>query len=106
MTQLPSGHLIGVDGKQVTSSSEVSILPLLDTNVGLCRLRNVRTFVVENHDEDVPPGAACPGELTIGDPLLKRAGLDVHNPLRTALGGISGDTLDFQDLPPAYGVHD
>lgn len=58
---------------------QISILPQLLTVAGHCRLRNLRPYVITSTEKNVAEGAACAGELILGNIFLKLSGLGVRD---------------------------
>lgn len=85
------------DGRVVEAKGEAQISPLLYTDAGPCRLRNVQVKVAPNSDGYVSPGNDCAGEIVLGNPLLKRMGLDVKQFLADNIGHVS--SIDFSGNP-------
>lgn len=85
------------DGRIIKAKGEAQISPLLYTDAGPCRLRNAQVKVAPNSDDYIAPGNDCAGEIVLGNPLLKRMGLDVKQFLADNIGHVS--SIDFSGNP-------
>ncbi len=74
-----------MDCSLVSSTAQIQILPIIQTAVGPCCLRNLRPFVIKCTNNAQVSGAECPGELILGDPLLLAVGTNVDQILAHCL---------------------
>ena len=91
-----------VDGRVLNSPGEVQISPMITTVAGKCRLRNLCARIVPDEDANVVPGAACAGDIVLGNPFLIKAGLDVTDFVADNLEKLA--SIDFgtlQSVQPA-----
>ena len=68
-----------IDGHAVKPVGKVQVCPTLKTVAGPCRLRNINAHIMPCSDKYVVNGAACSGELVLGNPFLIYSGLDVKD---------------------------
>ena len=88
--------LQAADGRQFHSLGVVEISPVLQTVAGPCRLRNVKAHIMPDEDTYIKPGAACSGEIFLGNPFLIRSGLDVKDFVATNISRLSA--IDYGAL--------
>lgn len=86
-----------VDGRTISAKGEAQVRPLLYSDAGPCRLRNVQVNVAPDSDTYVAPGNDCAGELVLGNPFLRRAGLDVKQFGTNNIGRMS--SIDYSGHP-------
>lgn len=92
-----TSNLTSVDGKKLAVLGEVMICPLLQTAAGPCRIRNVRVMVIKDADTYCKPGNDAPGEISLGNPFFKKAGLDMED--FVALHKNLLESIDFDECP-------
>lgn len=78
--------LLAADGPTTLYKGEAQICPQMQTASGLLRLRNSNAKIVSSADSVIPPGLDSPGEILLGNPLLKAAGLCVKDFFARELG--------------------
>ena len=85
-----------VDGHTIPSQGQVQINPTLDTVAGPCKLRNITAFIMPCSSQSTTQGAACAGEIVLGNPFLLHSGLNVSDFIAENLSRLS--SLDYGDL--------
>lgn len=89
-------RILNIDGSPVDAEAKIQLYPTLETVAGPCHSRKINAFVMPCNDIHLIQGAACPGELVLGNPLITRTGLDIKEFIADYISRLS--LIDFDDL--------
>lgn len=85
-----------IEGRTVAIPGQVQTSPVLDTFVGKCRLRKLHMHIVPDEDTAIRNGAACSGEIVLGNTFFLHAGLSLTDFVADKMDRLS--SIDYGNI--------